>query len=411
MKHLSKDEYFALRELCFLAKNMYNVGLYHIRQHFFLKDKFLSYNENYQLSKKNENYKLLNSNVAQQMLKEVDGAFRSFFGLLKLKRQGKYDKKVTIPHYAPKDGYMTLIIGQIRIKENGVLDIPMSPAFKRQYGKVRIQTPSNLRNKKIKEIRIIPKFNARFFEIQYTYEVKAFQREINPNHVLAIDFGVNNLATCVTNHGKSFLVDGKRLKAINQWYNKQYTKMTSVRNKLFGTNRSLTKKEIQLIEKRNHRVRDIINKTARIIVNYCTQYKIGTMVVGRNKGMKQRIHIGKKNNQTFVQIPIGILICKLQYLCEQNQIRFVEQEESYTSKSDFFSNDILPIHEKGSSETYHFSGKRISRGQYASKTGMILNADVNGALNIMRKSNLGGQALMTLQNRGNLDMPMRIRVS
>ena len=411
LNHLSKNEYLALRELCFLAKNMYNVAVYNIRQHFFSTSEYLNYNANYKLAKDNENYKLLNSNVAQQILKEADGAFKSFFGLLKTKKAGSYDKKVKIPNYLPKDAFMTLIIGQIRIKDNGILDVPMSPVFKCLYGKVSIKVPSHLHGKKIKEIRIIPKFNARFFEVQYIYEVVKSQKELNKQNVLAIDFGVDNLATCVTSDGKNFIVDGKKLKAINQWYNKRYTKIQAVRDKLLGSKRPLTNKEISLINKRNHQVRDYLNKTARIIINYCIDNDIGTLIIGKNKEMKQKINIGKKNNQTFVQIPIGILAEKLKYLSEYNNIAYVEQEESYTSKADFFSNDIIPIFGDKKETVVKFSGSRISRGQYKSAIGKIINADINGALNIMLKSRLGGSKLITLQSSGNLDMPLRIRIS
>lgn len=220
LKNLSSKEFVAIKELCRLSKNMFNVALYNIRQHFFSTGSYLNYQDNYKLSKDNENYRLLNSNMSQQILKEADGAFKSFFGLLRLKKESNYDKNIKEPHYLPKDGYFTLVIGQIRIKDNGILDVPMSPSFKRLYGKVIIKVPSNLQGKKIKEIRIIPKFNARFFEIQYSYEAEIIQRELNKQNVLAIDFGVTNLATCVTNEGKTFIIDGKKLKSINQWYNK-----------------------------------------------------------------------------------------------------------------------------------------------------------------------------------------------
>lgn len=413
IKHLSKKEYLALRELCSLAKNMYNVALYNIRQHFFNTGKYLNYYDNYHLAKENENYKLLNSNMAQQIIKEADSSFKSFFELLKLKKAGKYDAKVKIPKYLPKNEYFSLIIGQIRIKDNGALDIPVSREFKKLNRKtsITIKVPSNLKGKKIKEIRIIPKYNARFFEIQYTYETELKGIQLNIDNVLAIDFGVDNLATCVTNSGKAFIIDGKRLKSLNQWYNKQYSKCQALRDKLLGANRPLTKKEIQLIEKRNNRFRDYLNKSARLIINYCINNDIGTLIVGRNKQMKKKAHMGKANNQTFVQIPISELMNKLKYLCEYNGINYVEQEESYTSRADFFSNDYIPIFDKKDTTRYTFSGKRITRGQYKSATGMVLNADTNGALNIMLKSRLGGSKLTILQSRGNLDMPVRIRIS
>ena len=410
LNKLTKKEYLALKELCFLSKNMYNVALYSIRQHFFNNKKMLSYVDNYHLIKDNENYLELNSNMAQQIIKEVHGAFSSFFALIKLKKQAKYDAKVNIPKYLDKSSYFSLIIGQIRIKDN-LLKVPMSPSFKRLFGNIEIKVPSNLKDKTIKEIRIIPKCNARFFEIQYIYEVSEIQKNLNKTNVLAIDFGVNNLATCVSNSGKSFIVDGKRLKSINQLYNKELKKMQSVRDKLLGSKRPISKAEFLLINKRNNRVNDYLNKSARLIVNYCIKNNIGTIVVGMNKGIKNKINIGKKNNQQFTQISFSKLAKKIKSLCDTCGISYVEQEESYTSKADFFSGDTIPVYKENDRNNYIFSGKRVSRGQYKSSVGLIINADINGALNILSKSKLGGSLLTALQRSGKLDMPFRIRVS
>lgn len=409
LNKLSKKEYLALKELCFLSKNIYNVALYSIRQNYFKNKKMLSYVDNYHLIKDNENYQELNSNMAQQIIKEVHGAFASFFGLLKLKKASGYEAKINIPKYLDKESHFSLIIGQIRIKDSK-LRIPMSPSFRRLFGNVDIKVPSNLTDKTVKEIRVIPKNNARFFEIQYIYEVEENVNNLDKTNILAIDFGVNNLATCVTNSGKSFIVDGKHLKSINQRYNKNLCKVQSIRDKLLGTKRKLTKAEFLLINKRNNRVRDYINKTARLISNYCIENDIGTIVVGRNKGIKDKINIGEKNNQSFVQIPMSLLADNLKHICSLEDIDYVEQEESYTSKADFFAGDEIPVYKQGDSSKYVFSGKRISRGQYKSKIGLIFNADVNGALNILSKSNLGGIKLTTLQASGKLDMPLRIRV-
>lgn len=409
LNKLSKDEYMALRELCLLAKNMYNVALYSIRQNFFQTGKMLSYVDNYHLVKGNENYKELNSNVAQQTIKEVHSAFGSFFALLKLKKQNRYNAKVRIPGYI-RDNFHTLVIGQIRISDSK-LKVPMSPSFRRLFGNVEIKVPRNLKDKVIKEIRVIPKCGARFFEIQYTYEVAENQRDLNKQNALAIDFGVDNLATCVTNDGKSFIVDGKKIKSVNQRYNKNLKKMQSARDKLLGSKRPLSKKEFALINKRNNRVRYYLNKSARLIADYCIANDIGTLVVGRNKGMKTKVNIGKANNQSFTQIPISRLADKLRHICELEGIAYVEQEESYTSKADFFGGDEIPVYAEKETTKHKFSGRRISRGQYKSSTGRIINADVNGALNILSKSKLGGTKLQALQSNGNLDMPLRIRVS
>ena len=167
VKHLSKEDYKTIKELCHIAKNLANEAIYNVRQYYFSEGEFLKYEKNYTLLKNSPNYKLLNSNMAQQILKEVDGSFKSFFGLLKLAKQGKNTfKDCRLPHYLPKDGYTTLVIGFVRLKGNRLI-LPFSNGFKKTHKAVEITIPPILLDKKVKEIRIIPKAKARFFEIQY----------------------------------------------------------------------------------------------------------------------------------------------------------------------------------------------------------------------------------------------------
>lgn len=405
LKHLSKEEYLSLRELSHSAKNLYNQAVYNIRQYYFVEGEYLNYQKNYALFKNSPNYKTLNSNMAQQILKEVDGSFKSFFGLLKLAKKGKYNfKDIKLPKYLPKNSFTTLVIGFVRFNED-TLVIPYSNSFKKNHKKILIKIPPVLLDKKIKEIRIIPKFNARFFEVQYTYEVQEQQRILDKNHALAIDFGINNLATCVTNKGKSFIIDGKKLKSINQWFNKHNSYLQSIKDKQkYGKKTTLRQK--YLYSSRNNKVNDYMSKTARKIINYCLENNIGTLVCGYNETFQRNSNIGKVNNQTFVNIPFGKLREKFEYLCKLYSLSFVEQEESYTSKSSFFDMDILPKFEADRPQTYSFLGKRIKRGLYQTSKGYIFNADVNGALNILRKSNVVD--LEVLYSRGVVDTPVRI---
>ena len=407
LKHLSKEEYLSLRELSHTAKNLYNQAVYNIRQYYFQENKYLNYQKNNSRLKNSDNYKTLNSNMSQQILKEVDGSFKSFFGLLKKKSKGMYNGKVKLPSYLPKNSFTTLVIGFVRLNED-TLVIPYSNSFKKNHKKISIKIPPILLGKKIKEIRIIPKFNARFFEVQYTYEVQEEQRNLDKNHALAIDFGINNLATCVTSKGRSFIIDGKKLKSINQWFNKENARLQSIKNKQkYGKKPTLRQK--YLYSSRNNKVNDYMSKTARKIINYCLENNIGTLVCGYNETFQRNSNIGKANNQTFVNIPFGNLREKLEYLCKLYSLRFVEQEESYTSKSSFFDMDILPKFEADKPQTYSFLGKRIKRGLYQTSKGYILNADVNGALNILRKSNVVD--LEVLYSRGVVDTPARIRIA
>jgi putative transposase len=407
LKHLSKEEYLILRELCHSAKNLYNQAVYNIRQYYFDEGKYLNYVENNKLLKSSENYQILNSNMAQQILKEVDGAFKSFFRLLKLKSKGEYKEKVKLPKYLPKNSFTTLVVGFVRLNENTFI-LPYSQSYKKNHRPIKINIPPLLLDKNIKEIRIIPKFNARFFEIQYTYQVENEQRNLDKNNALAIDLGVNNLATCVTNRGKSFIVDGKKLKSINQWFNKYNAKLQSIKDKQ-GYGKTLTMKQKYIWNKRNNRVNDYLSKSARIIINYCLENNIGTLVCGYNNDFQRNSDIGKKNNQNFVNIPFSKLQSKLEYLCEFYGIKYVDQEESYTSKASFFDMDIIPEYKEKDNIEYSFSGKRVRRGMYKTLKGYILNADVNGALNILKKSKVVD--LEVLYHRGEVDTPIRIRVS
>ena len=405
VKHLSKKEFRNLKYLCHIAKNLKNQAIYNVRQHYFNNKKYLSYSENYKILKNSENYKKLNSNMAQQILKEVDESFKSFFALLKLAKKGQYNGKIKLPNYLDKDGFTTLVIGFVRLKDD-MLIVPYSNSFKKTHQEVKIKLPSVLKDKKIKEIRIIPKQHSRYFEIQYIYEVEEVQRELNKENVLGIDLGIDNLCTCVTNTGASFIIDGRKLKSINQYYNKINAKLQSIKDKQKIERTTLRQKRIT--RKRNNRINDYLSKAARTIVNYCLNNDIGKLVLGYNEDFQRNSNIGSINNQNFVNIPYGKLRDKLIYLCKLYGIEFKLQEESYTSKASFFDGDEIPIYDKENLQEYVFSGKRIKRGLYQTSTGKLINADCNGALNILRKSKVVD--LSVLYNRGELNTPKRIRV-
>ena len=408
VKHLSKDDYKTMKELCRIAKNLTNQAIYNIRQYYFTEGEYLNYQKNYALLKTSDNYKLLNSNMAQQILKEVDCSFKSFFGLLKLAKKGKYSfKDCKLPNYLPKDGYTTLIIGFVRLNGNKLI-LPFSNTYKKTHQSVEITIPPVLLDKKIKEIRIIPKANARFFEIQYIYETECIQRNLNTKNALAIDLGINNLVTAVSSKGNTFIIDGKRLKSINQWYNKEIARLQSIKDRQHYGKRP-TNKQKSITLNRNNKVNDYMSKVARKVIDYCILNDIGTLVVGYNETFQQSSNIGKTNNQTFVNIPYGKLREKLEYLCRLNNIVYMKQEESYTSKASFWDKDTIPVYNADNPKQYVFSGKRIHRGLYRCANGKTLNADVNGALNILNKSSVVD--LTVLYNRGEVDTPIRIRIA
>jgi putative transposase len=388
--NLSQQESSTLKQLCHLSKNMFNVGLFNVRQYFFQERRFLQYEGNYHHSKENENYKALATDIAQQTLKMVDRSFRSFFKLLQMKQRGEIAAKVSIPHYLPKNAHFLLIIPvrgrdlKTRLpKKNWMFTVPSSRAFRREHGEVSFEIPERLRDKVIKEIRILPKLGARYFDVSYVYEAEPVQKVDPTGHLLGIDLGLNNLATCVSSPGKSFIIDGRRLKSINQGYNKRNAFLQSIKD-LQGI-KGLTNRQAGLLDKRNHQVNDYLNKSARYIVDWCRSNQISKIVVGYNPDLKQSVNMGKRNNQNFTQIPIFTLKRKLESLCERYGIEVAEQEESYTSKASALDNDAIPAWNADNPQTYQFSGKRIKRGLYRTAKGWLINADCNGAVNILVK--------------------------
>ncbi|MBE6141976.1 MAG: transposase [Erysipelotrichaceae bacterium] len=405
---LSKTNYDILLELSRYAKNLFNEALYSCRQYYFNEGKYLRYEDNYHLLKSSENYRMLNSNMAEQILKEVDGSFKSFFMLLAKAKKGSYSyKDIKLPQYLRKEGYYPLTIGFVRVSNN-ILVLPMSSSYRKEHNKVEITIPPMLVGKKIKEIRIIPKSDGRFFEIQYTYEAgQDIKEELDFNKSLSIDVGVNNFVTSITNEGESFILDGRRLKSINQWFNKNNARLLSIKDKQKITFK--TKQQALLERKRNNSINDYISKCARHIINYSLDHNIGNIVIGYNPKLQNETNLGKRNNQTFVNIPFGKLQNKLTYLSQYYGIRLIKQEESYTSKASFFDKDDIPSFTNSDDKEYVFSGKRIKRGLYKTSTGKLLNADVNGALNILKKSNVVD--LTVLYSRGEVDTPLRIRIA
>ena len=411
IRGLTKKQYALLKEMCRYSNSLYNVALYNIRQHYFDTKKFLSYESNYHECKNNENYGLLQAGVAQQTMKVVDRSFKSFFNLLKKCKVGDYRyHDVRIPHYRKSGGLFNLVFStNAIIIKNGFLYLPMSRDFRKLHPEVKeikIAFPDRLKDATIKEVRILPCGNGRVFKIQYVYEVSEEPVVLNKDNILAIDLGIDNLATCVSTTGTPFIMDGRKLKSINHRWNKEKARLQSIAMKQ-GT--KTTNRIQRITEKRNNRVNDAIKKTARYIINYCIANEIGTLIVGYNADFKRNSNIGKVNNQNFVQIPLGNLRQQLEFLCWRCGIEYIEQEEAYTSKSSFLDKDVLPEYKPEQPYTGKFSGKRIHRGLYHSANGTIVNADVNGAANIMRKckQNVNFDRLCN----GLLASPCRIRLS
>lgn len=405
IRGLEAKEFNALRELCRLSKNLYNVGLYTVRQYYFQERKHLRYESNYHYCKGNENYKRLNTDIAQQTLKVVDRTFRGFYGLINAVKEGSFQQKVKLPHYLPKDGYFLLIMPRVKIKD-GKFRVPMSRDFCKEHGEIWIPFPERIDPETLKEVRIHPRYNARFFDVEFISEVEKAPVPTETDTALAIDLGLDNLATCVDTNGASLIVDGKKLKSLNRWYNKENARLQSIKDlqKFEG----ITERQARIARNRNNKVRDYLNKAARLMINHCIKNRIGKIVVGFNVGIKQEINIGSRNNQNFVQIPHASFRYKLKALCERYGIAYVEQEESYTSRASFLDGDKLPVYNADKPREYKFSGKRVKRGLYRTKHGFLVNADCNGAANILRKSK---HDALSGVSRGCLAQPLRVKIS
>lgn len=410
IRGLSKKQYMLLAEMCRYANNLYNVALYNIRQYYFENKKFLTYESNCHVCKGNENYALLQAGVSQQTLKVADRSFKSFFNLIRKAKHNEYRfQDVKIPHYRKKGGMFNLVLSTNAISiKDGCLQMPVSRAFRKLHPDcdIRIPFPERLEGYPVKEVRILPIRNGKCFKVQYVYEADAEPADVDPSNAMAIDLGVDNLAACVTTLGTSFILDGRKLKSINQGWNKEKARLQSIADK---QDMKHTARLSRITEKRNNRTKDVMRKSARYIIDYCIANRIGTVVVGYSPEFKRGVNIGRRNNQTFVNISFGDFRQLLAGLCERYGIQYIEQEESYTSKSSFLDGDILPEYKAEQHYTGSFSGKRIKRGLYKSADGATVNADLNGAANILRKSkqNFDFEELC----RGLLASPQRIRLS
>lgn len=375
-KHIIKKSHSFFNEcdnLCFLSKNLYNSGLYEIRQHYFKTNSHINYYGVNKLFVSNNqvDYRKLPSKVSNQTLMLLDKNFKSFFSLLKKKNNKGYDKPIRIPKYLDKNGRF------ITTYEKGALLKKIFDKFGLiQLSKTNIKIKTNIKNwDSINQVRILPRCNQYVIEVIYT--IDDVDMLVDNGNYASIDMGVNNLSTIAFNNGNNpLIINGKPLKSMNQYYNKLISKTKSKLKKKHNKNKS--KKTTRITNKRNNKVNDYLHKTSRYIVNHLVENNINTLVIGNNKGWKQDIKIGKINNQNFVNIPFTRLIEMLTYKCKLVGINLIIREESYTSKCSFLDNEPIKKHSI-------YMGCRSKRGLFISYGGTKINADVNGAFNIMRK--------------------------
>lgn len=365
----NSKHYKELDKLCFLAKNLYNTSLYYIRQHYFETGKYLGYTALNKLS--NElfptDYQALPRKVSQQVQKLLDNNFKSFFNHL---RNLKSNEHIHIPKYLDKtDGRQVLIYTNQAISINNK-NVPK--------GYIKLSGVSFLIKTKVTDVkfaRIVPCKNYIVIEISYEKQEQIISRN---NRFASIDIGVNNLAAVTSNVFYPFIVNGKPLKSINQYYNKKISELSS-KNKNKWSN-----KMYSITRKRDNKINDYMHKSSTFIVNQLVENRVDTLVIGHNNGWKQDTKMHKDDKQTFIQIPFNKFIHMLEYKCQLRGICVIRQEESYTSKCNFLQQDYLPTYGVDDN-LFNPSGKRIKRGLYKSNCGKIINADVNGSYNILRK--------------------------
>ncbi len=391
---LTAKEFRLLQRMAHSSKALRNVGLYTIKQSYLNDNKMATVKEVDNAMQADMNYSGVQSNSVQAIRRALFTEMKSFFKALEQwkKHPDKFTGRPKFPNYSRSTDKRIIEIYQVpKVDENGYWMVPMNVAFRKKFGSIKIRMPKNLRNKNISYIEIVPKQKGRFFEVHYTYEMHVSQVKKQPtttSNALSCDLGVDRLVSCVTNTGYAFLIDGKKLKSINQYFNKTIRDL-QLKNMENGLSKRLvTNKIAALWHKRERQINGYIAQTVGLLFKKVKEFDIDTIVVGYNAGWKQKSHMGKKNNQTFVQIPFEKLMAAIENKCIKEGIRFFKQEESYTSKASFLDKDPVPVWSKDDKTQYRFSGKRITRGLYQSKAGTCIHADINGALNTLKKSKI-----------------------
>ena len=371
---IEKDKFF--NEQFNLSTLLYNQGRHFINEHYNKESKFLSYSD---LDKLLKNLSELNfykqmckAQVAQQCLRQLNSNYTSYFKALKdyKKNSSKYKGIPKLPKFKTEQNLITFTNQSIKIKDQFIV-------INKEH---KVHIPNEVYKEELnnfKTISFIPFYNR--IKVVISYEVETTNEDLNQDQYLSIDLGMNNLCSCISKDD-CFILNGKPLKSINQYFNKELSKLKSERphveeNQDFNYN-SFKIKNLSL--KRELKITDILHKASRYLVNYCVKHKIGTIVFGRNKEWKDSIQLGKQTNQNFVSIPFYKLLNLLKYKCKMVGINLVTQEESYTSKCDALAFEEVKHHDK-------YKGSRVKRGLFLFSLGKALNADINGALNILRK--------------------------
>ena len=374
----STEHRFAkIDELAFKSKNLYNAANYVIRQSFIYGWGYVNYNEMNRLMKSHEAYKALPAKVSQQILMVLDNNWKSFFEAVKAYKadSSKFTGHPKLPKYKDKVKGRNLLVYTIQAISSKQL---RSGIIKLSGTELSIKTKVN--TDRICQVRLVPKCDSYVVEVIYN-EPESTTKD--NDFVAGIDLGLNNLVALTSNQPGfiPLLINGRPLKSINQFYNKRKSHLQS---RLKGSRK--TSSRIQRLTRcRNQKVDNYLHHASRMIIDILVAQQIGTLVVGKNAQWKTDINLGKQTNQNFVNIPHARLIDMLEYKAFLVGMKVIVQEESYTSRANFLGLDPIPVYGKTEAEPV-FTGKRIKRGLYKTSTGELINSDVNGAYNILRKA-------------------------
>lgn len=365
-------------EAAFKSKNLYNAALYEIRQSFIHEGTYLNYNEVQRRMQSHEAYKSLPAKVSQQILMILDHNWESFFEALEAYKEdpSKFQGRPKIPKYKHKTEGRNILVYTIQALSQGKKGLKRG-IIKPSMLPIEVQT----KQKVINQVRIVPRKGFYVVEVIYKKEVK--QADVNPAYYAGIDIGMNNLVALTSNKPgfRPVLVNGRPVKSVNQFYNKRKAELQS---KLGHT--GTTRRMERMTNKRTRRIDHYMHTVSKRIIDLLVKEQIGVLCIGKNDGWKQEANLGKRNNQHFVQIPHAHFIIMLTYKAHLVGIRVEITEESYTSKASLLDLDPLPVHDPNNDKEKHtFSGKRVKRGLYRASDGRTLNADINGAGNIIRK--------------------------
>ena len=399
LRNLSKKEYLILERLTYHSKGVYNNALYAVKNNLLDTDTNCSFlTKLYRYVRNTDNAKFLHAQSVQAILKQLCYA---------LKKKGC--KKL---HFMPRDSHRSVVWTNQQVKlQNNVLCVPLTQVFLDYYNHthkyVKVRVPEWLKYHKLIRVTLVPRLNAKYFELHILYDDKRTYPQAKGEHVMGIDLGVSNFATIAISDGTAFIIDGRKAKSVNQWYNKQKARLRSIYDKQ-GIKSG--RKFVTLTKRRNDWMFNFIHQSASQIIKQAIRHRVSKIAIGKNAYWKHGVNIGKKNNSNFVMLPhskfINILITK----AKRYGLCVVVTEEAYTSKVDALA--LEPLNKQN-----NFIGKRIKRGLFKSSTGLVINADVNGAINIARKV-FGDDPWKSIPEshtgiggRGRLARPRRIRVA